>query len=594
MADDPKNDPTLARLLAETGTDPDEYVREAAQGRFTPGKEVTRSDEFRRILALPRRDWEVRDQSQVEAYFMERLRAPGGTQRLRPVQIAGLWEMWAQKGLFASARTGAGKSLLSFLGFMVLGSTRPLLIVPAALRDKTLRDINAYRKNWLIPPHILIRSYELLGREQSAQALEEYQPDAIIMDECHRAKNRSAAVVKRIARYVDNHPETKVVAMSGTIAKRSIKDYAHISNWCLRHGSPVPRDFRTLVEWSAALDDNEQAIEPGALLQLCSEEELAEEDRIRGVRKAYRRRLTDTPGVIATQESALGVSLRIDPFIVKDRMISHVASEVKRTWERPDGAEIIDAMEVWRHLREVGVGFYYRWNPAPPPEWRQARKAWAAFVREILRTNRRGLDSEKMVMNAIDEGHYEAGYLAEWRRVKPMYDPEKNKEAVWISDGVLDACAGWAKKNVGIVWVKHVEFGKALAKRTGLPYYANQGVDAATGRFIDDHPDGISMIASIDSNATGRNLQRWSTNLVVSWPTTGLLSEQMISRTHRDGQEAEEVTLEVVAAIPEALMDFDKACTDARRATDMEGQEQRLCYADITIPPLADRAVLWT
>lgn len=488
-------------------------------------------------------------------------------------------------------------TLLSLLGFIVLSSTRPLLIVPAALRDKTLRDMNRYRKDWLVPPYIRIVSYELLGREQSVNLLEEYNPDAIIMDECHRAKNRSAACVKRIARFVDAHPDVKVVAMSGTIAKRSIKDYAHISNWCLRASSPVPRDFRTLVEWSAALDDQREGnIEPGALIQFCSPEERAEDDPLRGVRRGYRRRLTETPGVIATQESALGVSLRIDPFIVRDRQISHAAAELKRTWERPDGVELVDVFDIWRCIREIGVGMYYRWNPAPPREWREARKAWASAVREILRTNRRGLDSEDPVKKAVDDGHYPhvESILRAWRDIRPVYDPEKNKEAVWLSYGMLEACGKWAKHNPGIIWVQHVEFGKALAKYTGLSYYANQGRDQ-NNRFIEDHPHGTPMIASIASNSTGVNLQfGWSKNLIVSHPTTGLLAEQLISRTHRDGQPEDEVTVEVAAAIPEALMDFDKACQDARRATDMEGQEQRLCYADITIPPAADRALLWT
>ncbi len=179
--------------------------------------------------------------------------------------------------------------------------------------------------------------------------------------------------------------------MSGTIAKRSIKDYAHISNWCLRAQSPVPRDFRTLVEWSAALDDQRDGnCEPGALLQFCSPEELEIEDRLQGVRKGYRRRLTDTPGVIATQENLLGVSLRIDPFIVKDARISHAAAELKRTWERPDGVELVDMFDIWRHIRTIAVGFYYRWNPAPPKEWRDARKTWAAACAPIERASASG------------------------------------------------------------------------------------------------------------------------------------------------------------------------------------------------------------
>lgn len=511
-----------------------------------PSRGVVRSEEFERIKALPRRDWEARDQSHVEAFFMQHLRAPGGTQRLRPVQIAALWEMHDRRGLFVQVRTGGGKTILSLLGFLVLNSMRPLLIVPAALKEKTLRDMQRYRKDWLVPAYIRIISYELIGRPQSAGILEEYKPDVVIMDEAHRAKSASSAVTKRLKEYFLAYPDTKVVAMSGTIAKRSIKDYAHIADWCLREKSPVPRDFKVLQQWSSALDDEKnfvtedgertfgddnQSLEPGVLLELCSQEELAEPDRLRGVRKAYRRRLTDTPGVIATQESALGVGLQINPMIIKDAAITQAAANMRASWERPDGAEFFDTLEMWRHLRTLSVGFYHRWNPAPPDEWRSARRDWAAIVREILRTNRRGLHSEVPVREAVAAGEYGQDVLKilqTWREQEPRYDPEKNKEAIWISRGAIDAAIIWASKNPGLIWVSYPEFGNALSKITGIPFYWNKGLDAK-GRFIEDHPKKTPMIASLHANSAGLNLQYGrSKMLYTSFPTTGLAAEQCL------------------------------------------------------------------
>ncbi len=519
-------------------------------------------------------------------------------------------------------------TLLSLLGFLALNSVRPLLVVPAALKEKTLRDAARYRKDWYIP-HCRVMSYEILGLMQSENELNIQRPDVIIFDECHRLKNRAAARVKRLSAYLDANPETKVVAMSGTIAKRSIKDYAHIAGWCLGDGSPVPREFKSLVEWSSALDDETSisfdaegdvkwwerdpdekgpTLDPGVLLELCSPEELAEPDRLRGVRKAYRRRLTETPGVIATQEGALGVSLRISPLVVNDPAITAHVAQMKMTWERPDKVEIVDQLELWRHLRTMNCGFFYRWNPAPPDQWRRLRREWASVVREVLRTNRRGIMSAAMVERAILEGVYDdhpwgdelgmAGrtmrtVYEEWMREEPTFDAEKNKEAIWLSRATLDACKAWAAKNPGIIWVKFVEFGKALSAYTGLSYYAQQGLDQ-NGRFIEDHPKHTPMIASIDANSAGLNLQDgWNQNLIVSTPTTGMQMEQLQSRTHREGQLADEVTVDVLAAVPEIFADFDKACSDARRASDMEGQEQRLCYADITIPNAPDREALW-
>lgn len=566
----------LAQLLAETGSE---------LGPAPDGRSVQDSADLRRILALPRRQWENDIERLVEP-MSRYLRAPGGTQTLRPGQVAFLRDVHDQRGAFGPLRTGLGKTVLSLLTFTVLSAKRPMLIVPAALRDKTFREMHNHRKHWLVPVYVRIVSYELLGREQSANLLEEWNPDVLVMDECHRAKNRSASGVRRIGRYIAAHPETRVAAMSGSVMKRSVKNFAHIIDWCLRERSPAPRDFKAVLEWGMALDElhaEEQTLEPGALFALCGPEEAGLEP-LKAIRRGFRRRLTDTPGVVATQEGALGVSLRVAPWPIHVPEILPAATSLRTSWLRPDGVDCMDGIEVWRHLHELACGFFYRWSPAPPREWLDARGAWTRFVRHVLKHNQRHIDSEGAVATAVDEGLYPNEVLIAWRAIKDVYDPEKNKEAVWLSTRVLDACIAWAQEKKGIIWVAHTAFGEALAARSGLDFYWRQGRNAR-GQPIEDHPADRPLIASIAANSTGRNLQKWSTNLIVSHPTGGDNTEQLYSRTHRDGQEAEEVEIDVCAAIPEQLIAFDKACADARAITDMIGQEQRLCYADIVIPP---------
>jgi hypothetical protein len=479
-------------------------------------------------------------------------------------------------------------TLISMLGFTVLGAKKPLLLIPAKLKEKTIRDMHALRKHWLIPGFVRVVSYELLGREQSAELLEEWGPDAIVLDECHRTKNRSAAVTRRISRFLASRPETKVVAMSGTITKRSIKDYAHIAGWCLRDLNPTPRDFNTLVEWSMVLDEtrnDDQKLAPGALIQFCNAEEAASyaSEPTRSIRRAYRRRLTETPGVIATQETALGASLRIEAAPLHDAAIWDAAHRMGATWERPDGEPMLDAIELWRHLREMGCGFYYRWNPPPPQAWLTIRRAWAKQVRDILRHNQRALDSEAQVMRAIDQKQYPGEILASWRAIRDSYKPQT--EAVWVSTRVLEYAAAWAEREKGIVWVEHVEFGHELSRLSGLPFYWRQGQNAQ-GKPIEDHPPGEPLIASIASNAEGRNLQAWNQNLVVSWPPTGSTSEQLLGRTHRSGQEADEVVCALMATLPAQLQAFDRARQDAQYISDTTGQIQKLIYADVIVPEL--------
>jgi len=619
-------DPILAQMLEDTGLSLEEWntqrTREEKErgegGMFpTPAKlsGVTKSAELTRILSLPRRQWEADAVGYAEA-ITNHFRAPGGTQKLRPVQAATLRDVHDQGGAFCPQGVGKGKTISSLLAFTVLCAKQPLLLIPAKLKEKTNRDINAARKHWLIPGFIYVLTYDLLSRAQSAELLEQWQPDVIVMDEAHRARNLSSATAKRIQRYMSAHPGTKMVALSGTVMKRSIADWSHIAEWCLRERSPAPRDMKTRTTWAAALDEKrgesrgwypgkeegQGALGVGALVALCTPAEVGGidhggEDPVRTVRRAFRRRLTDTPGVVATQEDALAMSLAIEPRIIKSPNIRQVCESALATWERPDGFEMIDGAAVWQHLRTSATGFYYRQNPPPPPEWASARKAWSSAVRTVLSNNRRGLDSELMVKHAIGAGQYQdiAGLLAQWEVVRPSYDPKKNREAVWFSDDFVYSCIEWAKEEKGIVWVEHVALGERLAAKSGLTFYQNLGFTKdGSKRFIEDHPHGTPMIAAREPNFEGRNLQfGWSSMLITTPHTSGATWEQLLGRLHRDGQEADEVSATVCATIPKMFDLFDGACGDARVISDSIGQEQKLCYADITIPIQSERDGLW-
>jgi intein/homing endonuclease len=498
-------------------------------------------------------------------------------------------------------------TLLSALGAIVLEAKKPLLIVPAKLVEKTRLDMNRLRKHWLVP-HIPVVSYEILGREQASSYLQAMAPDLIIADECHKLRNTQAAVTRRVKRWMEEHPETKFVGLSGTIMKRSLHDYYHLAAWSLKRTNPTPTDFNDRMAWAAVLDEKknknteqlEAKIAPGALIEFCNndERELYKTDPIKAVRSGYRRRLVETPGVIATQEGALGMSLIINSQVIKIPGITEAVRSLKKEWKRPDGEPVMDAIEIWRHLREIACGFYYRWNPMPPREWLDSRKAWARAVREILRNNRIGLDSEGQIRRFVlkERADLEAGLLAPskvryeqeyevlkaWRETEPTFTP--NQEAVWLSHDSLDHAARWMDEEKGICWVEHVEYGRELAARTGIAYYQRAGLNEKK-QLIDDHPKGTPLIASIASNAEGRNLQAWSTNLVTSPPTSGALWEQLLGRCHRDGQEADEVTYTLLISLAEQAAAFDRARADARTISDTIGQEQKLCYADVSVVP---------
>ena len=563
---------------------------------MNPGSDSLRAiqatRELTRVLNLPRRTWE----HNAEAFawdLSQAIKRPDGAMILRPIQAAALCDAATVGGLVAAIRVGDGKTLIGFLLAYVMRSRRPLLLTRANLIDKTKREMRELAAHWPIPNFIRIVSYDLLSRANHAKLLTDYQPDLIIADEGHRLKNPKAAVTRRVARYMSEVPQTAFVVMSGTITKRSLRDYAHLLVWALKpQNAPVPVSFSEIEDWSEVLDERpnkgERQVTPGALLSFCTSEERLERDQITAVRKAYQRRLTQTPGVIASSGQGVDCSLTIQAVEVSvSRQVDEAFQVLRDTWTTPDGWPISDPMTLWRHARELAMGFYYKWDPRPPDSWLQPRKAWAQMCRHILANNRRNLDSELQVLNAVDQGLYPDAtpLLQAWRQVKPTFIP--NTVPVWIDDSVIDAAAVWAAQAPGIVWCEHVGFAERLAWKTNLAYYGREGKDRH-GRPIESHPADQSLIASEASNAEGRNLQAWCRNLLTSCPTSGIKIEQQLGRTHRPGQLADEVTADIFVTSVEHVLAFEQARRDARYQEQITGQPQKLNFADIVFPSLEE------
>lgn len=554
-----------------------------------PRRRVASTSELERVAGIRRRVWSPEEAEWLALRMTEILKTPQGQMQLRPVQAISLFELVNEGGMFGPQRVGAGKTLVSLLAPTVfqrvksLGQ-RPLLVVPAGLVEKTERDRRLLAEHWQIAPFIRIMSYEWLGREKAADALESFAPDLVIPDECHRLKNTRAAVTRRFVRFFREHPHVRCAAMSGTITKRSIHDYAHVLCWCLRASEvPVPLHFQDLDDWAEALDekklrDEEDAADPGDLRELCNESECQLWDvgqPRRAARMAYRRRLVETPGVVATEETPIDASLTIRGLkLSPNAAVEEAFAKLRSTWETPDGWPIADGMTMSRHAKELAVGFYYRWDPYPPREWLEPRRVWAKFVRDTIRHSRT-LDSELQVRQWAAQLP-ECKELSDWLAVRDTFKP--NTVPVWLDDSALLLTAAWAREHTGIIWVEHQCFGERLERDFGRAYYHKKGRDKR-GAFIDDHPMVESLVASVASNKEGRNLQKWSENLIVSPPMSGLTWEQVLGRSHRDGQEADEVTVDVIVGCAEHLEALEQARRDADYIQSSTGSPQKLMLA---------------
>lgn len=543
---------------------------------------IQRESEFERIDALERRVWSADDAQDLAAVLTEVLRLPHGEQSLRPIQAIALGEIVWRGGCISPIRVGGGKTLVSFLAATVLGSKRPLLLLPAKLIGKTEHELAKYRRHWQIRRKIAIVSYEKLGRISAARLLDELQPDLIIADEAHRLKNKRTGVVRRVKRYVETR-RPRFICLSGTLIRSSLNDWATMSDWALGEFSPAPRKWAIVESWRQVLDPGGKVAQIGPMVGWI------DPYRGEGVREAYRRRVTESIGVVATTDGFDGASLNLSTIATTQspELKSAIDKlESSDTWELPDGSILVDAKQAALAARQLELGCYYRWKVAAPKEWLDARKAWSRLVRHILRHSR-SLDTDLAIRQAIARGEVNrlwmdpeteemrrpVDVLAAWDELKAAFAP--TTECVWIDDTPVREIAARAKETKALVWVHHKEIGARFAA-LGLPYYGAGGLDARTGVSIEQAPHEACAL-SIASNKEGRNLQdRWSSAIVAELPRDAGDVEQLIGRIHRDGQVEDEVdvALHVSTASAEAVLERVKE--RAQWIYESTGQQQKI------------------
>lgn len=594
------------------------------------GRYVGNSRDLERIEALPRRPrpvatelaalvqkWNARLGKRVEACACESRFHRRCCSSLLPVQAWALEEMSLVGGLLGPIGVGHGKTLLDLLSAMVLDKcqTAVLLIPPNLKRQLLDIDWEFYGQHWNLPnlagarwffpgrPTLHVVAFSELSGAKSSDLLTRLNPDSIIIDEAHNVRNSTAARTKRFMRYLKEHPAVRVLAWSGTLTSRSLHDYAHISAVALGDQSPVPLFPPTVEEWSAAIDPSPFPLEPGELLRLGG-----------GVdaRDVVRRRVVDSQGVVSSADDArCEASLVIsERRVTAPKVILDALKEVARTWCRPDGEELVQALDLNRVQKELSAGFYYRWR-WPRKEtvevidrWLAVRKAWHSELREKLKKGGVHMDSPLLLTKAAirwydgythierdEHGEavsrqvipprtrngpqptWAAEHWLEWREVRETAKPET--EPVWVDDFLVEDAAEWLREEAGLLWYEHDAFGRRVVESAG-----GSAVHAGPGRVGDSLVVGLQgterVVASIRAHGTGKNLQGFHRNLVANPPSDGATWEQLVGRTHRQGQLADEVTVEVYRHTPVYEASVEKARDLAGYIQESFGAPQKL------------------
>lgn len=589
---------------------------------FAP-RPVKLSADMRRIRALPQRT--LADEQGARAS----VRRYTAAFALRP----GLAVKWQQAvsldeckvnpcGAIMQLPVGTGKTLTAEWIPLVIAelekrAKRPLrcvLITDASLEKKTYKDRRSFAGQWRCaspPPRIVTR--ESLALEKNAYLLEtEIDPEIILIDECDGLSNFDASAPQRIHRFLYppklqrsgqppvRRPGKRVFAMTGTLSRRSIMGYWHLLLWCLGDGAPVPVVRAEAEAWAGVLDDAAPRAgfrpKPGAL-----------GDTLDAARAWYLDRLASTPGVVLIDEdSAAHIPLTIRVELAPDCPVLEDAFDgLRLRWESPGGEDVTDALSMLRIEGQVGTGLFTYFEPPPPREWREARKALGAFIRARIAATRHAytpLDTDAQVMRA----HPNHPAVQDWRKIKDTYDPAAHARVEWLSTVTLEWCKAWLTQRKpfavprgaavpSILWCGGVEFGERLSEELGVPYYGPRGREASTGRELHDaKATGVDarIVCSWHANKRGFNLQGWARQGIVQPPQSAKYAEQIIGRGHRQGA-TQPVEFTWLATSGGTLDSFAAMISEAKFARDTTKLTQKILRATIAPIPAPPDTLRW-
>jgi len=474
--------------------------------------------------------------------------------------------------------------------------------------------------------------YSFLSTTDSVKILETIEPGLIIADEAHLLKNRTAARTKRLMNFIRDH-NPQLVCLSGTITSKGISDYSHLIRFCLGENCPLPRSPIMCQEWGAVLDstseppndDQMRVLFP--LLEWAKGIQPAEKFPATqpGLRKAYRLRLTTCPGVVSTSDSDIGTSLVFQNLPVDKpeaaegfTHLEHLINQVQDKFLTPNGDEIEHAIHTYKWLYELSAGFFNSlvW---PEPEALAAREGlpvseassrldrakehhhaaqeYAVGLREFLHDPPKGMDTPMLVGSEISRngGKKVGGLLAGlWRRMKDLdFEGRPNRDSITVRvcDYKIRHVVKWAQSLGGegaILWVYHQEIGRWILEallEAGLPGLECAAGEAGNRRICDPGNAGKLCVASMPAHGIGKNLQHFKNQCFVQWPRPAKDAEQIVGRTHRNGQSADELLVHTFHTMTWEHVLYAATLSDATYIQQTTGMRQKLIFGTHTPMP---------
>lgn len=522
--------------------------------------------------------------------------------------------------------------------------------VPLPIEFFNLHGLTAKHRQALVrdPSKVgcFIFPYSLLSRPDAYDLIKWIGPDLLICDEAQNLGDESAARTRRWLAYVrDRQPE--VVILSGSITSKGPKDYEHMIMPALRENSPLPRSAHLMNEWQAALGSNRDS---DALAELPASmlthlQPLLDWARkffpaylgrmgpnVEGCRTAFQARLTTAPGVIATGDAEINVTLTVSnswaaecQWLKKPESVpgwdnlQEMTKRVEVEMITPNGDPIAHAIHKYKWLDELSAGFYnelvwpdpliYATRKGLAPEIAtlqlqaasdhyEAHKAYLKKLRKwFLERHRPGLDTPWLVgkdMSLHGAKNVGTDLFNTWDEAKRLEFPnmpERDSRAVRVCPYKVWSAVEWARQfGRGIIWVESIALGYWIHQglvEGGIPdplhCPAGKQHDAS---ILDIANKDRIIVANIGAHGTGKNLQHHQNQYIVQWPRSAKDTQQLLGRLHRQRQKASELTAHTARVTDFDKMNFSACLVDAVYIQQTTGDRQKVVTADYD--PLPD------
>lgn len=653
--------------------------------------------DIQRITQMPVIPWMTKDEH--EEYCRANMMAPAfdaGKRLFETQSNAGLAFDRFGRGFFPIG-VGWGKTLNDIMianKAYLAGVERPCLFVPSAVLGQLVeRDIPWIRS--MIPVNmpinvvagrpmkdrlswaksgkkgLYILTYPLLSTKDTDDLLKHIDSKLFILDEIHNLANMSAARTRRFINFVTAPGAERFgVGQSGTITSKSVQDYWHLIYWCLREYNPLPNAKALALEWGEVIDaeatkgsiwgtekvpETDTGGGAGPLAPMVrwaiknipvppavppATQRTPEEQyplTVEGFRRAYKDRLNTAPGVVASGDAEIGVSLIICNRPVKkyeDTLgwpeLEVLMDRINDEWLTPNGDPIDHAIHTWKWLYELSAGFYNELVWPTPEDYAKRKvlplattkgmleraKIHHAAGQEYHKALRKwfdtpdckiGMDTPMLAGNemarngAKNVGSALYDLWAFWHSCKFEGMPERDSRAVRVCSYKIDAVIDWLKSDEGpgkdegcLIWVWHQELGEwahEMLKAAGFDsVHCPAGAD---GKILDPANAKKKIVCSLGSHGTGKNLQHFEHQYYMQFPRSDILAEQSLGRTHRNGQRADELRVYTNLTHEFDELNFAACLNDALYVQQTTGNRQKLIYAAYDpLPKIFPAAVL--